>query len=119
VWPTALARTHGGAVALEPDPDADRRDLPYDLRHATNPSQKDAIAQAAAESIRPGQVIALDPSSTACRVARLIPDQRLTVVTNSLLICSILSDHRAVEVICTGGTLDPFSRAAGWTCSAA
>jgi len=103
----ALARTHGGAVAVEADPEDDRRDLPYDLRHATNPVQKDAIARAAAETIRPGQVIALDPSSTACRVARLIPDERLTVVTNSLVICSILSSHRAVEVICPGGTLDP------------
>lgn len=102
-----LSRTHGGAVALEPDPDADRRDLPYDLRHEINPVQKDAIARAAAQSIRPGQVIALDPSSTACRVARLIPDEPLTVVTNSLVVCSILSGHRAVEVICTGGTLDP------------
>jgi len=102
-----LARTHGGAVTVEPDPDEDRRDLPYDLRHATNPVQKDAIARAAAQSLRPGQVIALDPSSTACRLARLIPDEPLTVVTNSLVVCSILSGHRAVEVICTGGTLDP------------
>lgn len=100
-----LARTHGGAVALERQDI--HRDLPFDQRHATNPLQKDAIARAALELIEPGQVIALDPSSTACQLARLIPDQPLTVVTNSLVVCSTLAPHTKIDVICTGGTLDP------------
>lgn len=99
-----LARTHGGAVALERD-DV-HIDLPYDQRHATNPFQKDAIARAALDLIKPGQVIALDPSSTACQLARLIPDIPLTVVTNSMVVCTTLAARPQIEVICTGGTLD-------------
>lgn len=99
-----LARTHGGAVALERQ-DV-HLDLPYDERHATNPSQKKSIARAAVAHIQPGQVIALDSSSTACQLARLIPDIPLTVATNSLMVCSTLAAHRQIEVICTGGTLD-------------
>ncbi|MEO1235234.1 MAG: DeoR/GlpR family DNA-binding transcription regulator [Planctomycetota bacterium] len=99
-----IARTHGGAMAIEPEDI--HRDLPYEQRHATSPTQKQAIARAAVELIQPGQVVALDPSSTACHLARLIPDQPLTVVTNSLVVCSILADRGHVEVICTGGTLD-------------
>ncbi|MEM7624818.1 MAG: DeoR/GlpR family DNA-binding transcription regulator [Planctomycetota bacterium] len=100
-----LARTHGGAVALERQ-DV-HLDLPYDQRHATNPFQKEAISRAAVRLIKPGQVIALDPSSTACQLARLIPDIPLTVVTNSLVVCTTLSAHPQIQVICTGGTLDP------------
>ena len=86
------------------DPDAD---LPYAQRHAAHPAEKRAIARAAAATIRPGQVIALDPSTTACHLARLIPDQPLTVVTNSIVVCTLLAEKPRVEVICTGGTLDP------------
>lgn len=100
-----LARTHGGAVALETQDG--RIDLPYDERHATNRPQKAAIAQAALQLIEPRTVIALDASSTACQLARLLPDQPLTVVTNSLVICSTLANRRQIEVVCTGGTLDP------------
>ncbi len=100
-----LARTHGGAVAL--DRGDMHVDLPYDQRHATNPQQKQAIAQHAVKFVKPGMVIALDPSTTACQLARLIPDQPLTVVTNSLVICTTLSHRKQIEVICTGGTLDP------------
>jgi DeoR/GlpR family transcriptional regulator of sugar metabolism len=100
-----LARTHGGAVAIErPEMHAD---LPYVQRHATNPQQKLAIAHAAVKLIRPGMVIALDPSTTACQLARLIPDQPLTVITNSLVICTTLAQRPQVEVIGTGGNLDP------------
>ena len=100
-----LARTHGGAVAL--DRGDMHLDLPYDQRHATNPRQKQAIAHAAAQLIRPGMVVALDPSTTACQLARLIPDQPLTVVTNSLVICTTLAHRKQIDVICTGGNLDP------------
>ncbi|MEM9913443.1 MAG: DeoR/GlpR family DNA-binding transcription regulator [Planctomycetota bacterium] len=100
-----IARTHGGAVALETEDG--RIDLPYDERHIANTPQKNAIAEAALELIEPGTVIALDASSTACQLAKLLPDQPLTVVTNSLMICSALANRRQIEVICTGGTFDP------------
>lgn len=99
-----LARTYGGAVPVERD-DA-RTELPYLRRDSTNVEAKAAIAVAALEHIKPGQVIALDASSTACHLAGLIPDLPLTVVTNSLVVCSQLAGKRRVRVICTGGELD-------------
>ncbi|MEE9404544.1 MAG: DeoR/GlpR family DNA-binding transcription regulator [Algisphaera sp.] len=101
-----LARTHGGAIALETKDDH-RADLPHDQRSAACPLQKEAIARMAVTLIKPRSVIALDSSSTACQLARHIPNQPLTVVTNSLVVCSILVHHHNIEVICTGGTLDP------------
>ena len=99
-----LRKTHGGAVAPETDPDAD---LPWAQRHAAHREQKRAIARAAAATIEPGEVIALDPSTTACHLARALPDRPLTVVTNSMIVATALADKPRIEVICTGGTLDP------------
>ena len=101
----ALARTHGGAVPVERE-DA-RTELPYMRRDGINVGAKSAIAAAALKFIKPGQVIAMDASSTTCQLAGLIPDQPLTVVTNSLVVCSQLAGKRSIRVICTGGELDP------------
>ncbi len=103
-----LVRTHGGAVAAEPTDDhAGRADLPYDHRSIVDRAEKRAIAAAALALIQPGQVVALDASSTACELAYRLPDEPLTVVTNSLVICSALADRKHVDVVCTGGKLDP------------
>ncbi len=99
-----VERVHGGAVAPQAEPELE---LPFAQRHAAHAGAKRAIAAAAARSVEPGQVIALDPSTTACQLALLLPDAPLTVVTNSLVACSLLAEKPAIEVICTGGTLDP------------
>ncbi|MEM8739347.1 MAG: DeoR/GlpR family DNA-binding transcription regulator [Planctomycetota bacterium] len=99
-----VERTHGGAVAV--DQEDGRIDLPYDHRDASHASAKDAIARAALSMITPHQVIALDASSTAAKLAHLLPDEPLTVVTNSLVICGALAPRKQIEVVCTGGTLD-------------
>ena len=100
-----LKRTHGGAVAVN-DHDG-LSDLPYDHRHTLQHEQKAAIARAAVDLIQPGSVIALDASSTCCHLAKLLPDEPLTVITNSLVICTMLAGRQHLELICTGGTLDP------------
>ncbi|MEM6550662.1 MAG: DeoR/GlpR family DNA-binding transcription regulator [Planctomycetota bacterium] len=107
-----LARTHGGAVALEEGDDG-RIELPYDTRDATRMVEKGAIARAALRLIEPGTVIALDASSTACQLAKLLPDQPMTVVTNSLVVCTLLARRERIEVVCTGGTLDAEAMAFG------
>lgn len=99
-----LVRTHGGAVAAGRSQDL--VDLPFKTRSAEQAAQKRAIAQRAVASIQPGETIALDASSTATELARLLPDQPLTVVTNSLAICTILARHQEVQTVCTGGILD-------------
>lgn len=102
-----LIRTHGGALASQP-PAAmgSHTDLPFAQRDSAQILQKQVIAAQAGRLIKPGEVIALDASSTVCELARQLPDIPLTVVTNSLAVCSILSHHTRVNTICTGGTLD-------------
>lgn len=100
-----VERIHGGAIA--PAAKDSLPELPFAQRHAAHAQAKALIAATAARSVRPGEVITLDPSTTACHLARLLPDQPLTVVTNSLVVCNLLAEKPAIEVICTGGTLDP------------
>lgn len=97
-----LVRTHGGAMAVE----TDRRELPLDVRETINLEQKRLIARRAVRELAPGDVIALDASSTAHELAKVIPDIPITVVTNALPVAHALLDRPAVRVIITGGILD-------------
>lgn len=102
-----LIRTHGGALASQPPAALSSHiDLPFAQRDSAQMLQKQAIAAQAGRLIKPGEVIALDASSTVCELARQLSDIPLTVVTNSLAVCSILSHHTRVNTICTGGALD-------------
>jgi DeoR/GlpR family transcriptional regulator of sugar metabolism len=101
-----LMRSHGGAVPL----DRDRTELPLDVRQTVHLAQKRAIAAHAARTIAEGHVIALDASSTARELARLLPDIPLTVVTNSLAVAMVLHDRSRIRVVVTGGVLDGPSR---------
>ena len=94
-----LIRTHGGAMVVE----TDRRELPLDVRETVNLEFKRAIARRAVKEIVPGDVIALDASSTAHELAKVIPDIAITVVTNALPIASALIDKSSVRVIIMGG----------------
>ncbi len=102
-----LIRTHGGALAADYGPDpASHVELPFAQRDSTRMPEKRAIAAVASKLIHPGEVIVLDASSTACELARQLPDIPLTVVSNSLAVCSILSGRAQIHTICTGGVLD-------------
>jgi DeoR family transcriptional regulator, L-fucose operon activator len=97
-----LIRTHGGAMSVE----TDRRELPLDVRETINLDQKRLIARRAVREIMPGDVIALDASSTAHELAKIIPDMPITVVTNALQVSKELEPRTAIRVILTGGILD-------------
>lgn len=105
-----LIRTHGGALASDHPVSlgtpGSHTDLPFAQRDSAQMLQKQVIAARARQLIQPGEVIALDASSTVCELARQLPDFPLTVITNSLAVCSILSHHTQVNTICTGGVLD-------------
>jgi DeoR/GlpR family transcriptional regulator of sugar metabolism len=101
-----LVRSHGGAIPI----DLDRTELPLDVRETVHLEQKRAIAAHAAAEIREGHVIALDASSTARELARLLPNIPMTVVTNSLAVAMVLHDRPRVRVVVTGGVLDGPSR---------
>jgi DeoR/GlpR family transcriptional regulator of sugar metabolism len=99
-----VVRTHGGAVAADDLPFADRLDLAR--------PQKECIGRAAAEMIRPGDSIILDSGSTPYLTARRLADvSGLTVVTNSIPVVEALKAAAGIEVVLLGGVLSRHSMA--------
>lgn len=97
----ALMRSHGGAVRLE----ASRREFPAQERAKQHAEEKLRIARVAAARIQSGQTILFDASTTALTVAKLLPDQPLTVLTNALQTALVLTEKPAINVILLGGTI--------------
>ncbi|WP_218932279.1 DeoR/GlpR family DNA-binding transcription regulator [Adhaeretor mobilis] len=100
-----LARTHGGALSVRND----RFDLPVSVRKNRRIEEKQAIAKCALQYIQPNEVIALDASTSALELACLLPDMPLTVITNSIDAARLLLDRPKLQVISTGGQLNPQS----------
>ncbi len=99
-----LRRTHGGAVAN----DRLLAETPYRAKRHEHVRQKQAIARAAVDLIKPGESIILDAGSTTYFIAMLLrnrPPDGLTVVTNDICILNELSDCPLLTVIGTGGTV--------------
>lgn len=82
-------------------------DLPH--RMQAQVAEKQAMAAAVlADDIVPGQVVALDDSTTALAVARLLPERApLTVVTHFLPVIRALGGRPGIELIGLGGHYDP------------
>ena len=107
----ALLRSHGGAVRLE----VMRREFPATERAEQHAAEKLQIARAAVARIKPGQTIFFDASTTSLQVARLLPDQPLTVLTNALQTALVLSEKPAIHVAVLGGNLIASSQSCtGW-----
>jgi DeoR/GlpR family transcriptional regulator of sugar metabolism len=95
-----LQRVHGGAMPRSGGW-AD-----FSARQEQAPAAKEAIARAAAQLVRTGQVIILDGGTTTLQVARQLGrDLRATVVTNCPPIAVALAEHPHVEVVVVGGRL--------------
>jgi DeoR/GlpR family transcriptional regulator of sugar metabolism len=95
-----LQRVHGGALPRSPAAAS------FAIRQSQAPSAKAAIASAAAQLVRNGQVIVLDGGTTTLQVAQRLPlDLRATIVTNSPPIAVALAEHPTIEVIVIGGRL--------------
>ncbi|WP_217170322.1 DeoR/GlpR family DNA-binding transcription regulator [Streptomyces sp. AC512_CC834] len=102
-----LARTYGGAMALNAHPEA-----PLRQRTGEAYAQKRAIARWAAAQVQPGESLLLDAGSTIGALAHeLRTAQDLTVATTGLTVLHELADVENVHVECLGGTLRPLSRA--------
>lgn len=100
-----LMRSHGGAVSIQDN----QQEVPYFERETTNVEEKKLIAQAAVGLVEPGDRVMLDASTTAWWIARYLPDQPLTVLTNSMKVALELSAKEKIQVISTGGILVPNS----------
>jgi len=101
-----LIRIHGGASR----PAKIREDLSFNQRQAVRREQKQAIARLAAGRIQANETIFMDASSTVLTLTEFLPDLPLTILTNALNVITALSDRPHLDLICTGGVLDPKSR---------
>lgn len=97
-----IVRTRGGASLGTP---GIGHEVPYLTRARVQLPEKRAIARAALEFIREGDVIALDVGSTTFELARLLrPRRNLTVFTASVPIAQLLANTE-VAVFLLGGQL--------------
>jgi DeoR/GlpR family transcriptional regulator of sugar metabolism len=100
-----IQRVHGGA--LPPSPVA----LKYSVRARQSVPEKKSIARAAAILVTNGMTVFLDGGTTNVHVAEsLSPHLRATVITNSVPVAAVLSEHDSVEVVLIGGRLLRSSR---------
>jgi DeoR/GlpR family transcriptional regulator of sugar metabolism len=78
----------------------------FSARQAQAPSAKTAIARAAAQLVRDGQVVLMDGGTTNIQVAQhFSPDLHATIITNSPPLATTLVGHPHIEVILLGGQL--------------
>ncbi|MGI6579380.1 MAG: DeoR/GlpR family DNA-binding transcription regulator [Saccharofermentanales bacterium] len=96
-----ISRSHGFIHVVDKDDSV----LPLFNRKIIAASEKEQIAIKAAELVQPGMTVILDSGSTCLAIALAIMDKEITVVTNSIEICSTLASTN-IKVICTGGILE-------------
>jgi DeoR family fructose operon transcriptional repressor len=95
-----VQRVRGGAVALGPQPFAER------YGHAAR--AKDCIAGKLLRLVDDGASIGIDASTTLLRLAaRLDGVRNVTVMTNSVESFGVLNGHAGVTGLLTGGQHDP------------
>ena len=98
-----LLRTHGGAYLVEKSD----KGYPIELRKSYLRNAKERMAEAALAEIRENDMIMLDASTTCLSIAEAILARQmdLTLITNSLAICSLFSEGSSnVNLIGIGGT---------------
>jgi len=96
-----LRRVRGGAVGVGAADEGS-----FEMRLRDSREHKQAIARAAAATVRDGDVIAVDSSTTAFYLAREILDRRnLVVVTNGLRLALLLMEQSSARVLVLGGVL--------------
>jgi DeoR/GlpR family transcriptional regulator of sugar metabolism len=102
-----IEKVHGGATALRPQ----SADEPgFKAKSSRQREEKEAIAQAAAALVKPGQAIGITAGTTTWRLAHhLITVPDLTVVTNSIQVANVLHHQPRPDltVVLTGGVRTP------------
>ena len=99
-----LNRIRGGAYL------SDKYDKTYasPLRKTLYQKEKSQISRKAIEFVHDRDVVFLDSSTTCLTLAGLLLDSKLslTIVTNSMLICSLCTEPNShINLICLGGSL--------------
>lgn len=97
-----VVRVHGGAVSLHFG-----LNQPVTAARSLEESEDAAqLAQAAMETIRDGETIALDSGPTVLELAKLLPQKtQLTILASSTVAAWSLRDARHLRVLCLGGEM--------------
>jgi DeoR family fructose operon transcriptional repressor len=95
-----LRRTHGGAITVRP-----RFEPTIDDRGALHGEAKDRIAAACLNEIGRGDSIFLDSGTTVQRIADLLNEQHVNVLTNALGVATALADRPGVRHTLLGGSV--------------
>ena len=94
-----LERVHGGARVLEKTSE----ELSHHLRAASHTAAKERIARAALDLVQDGDVVALDASTTALALARLLHARQVSAVVTGLDAANVLAQS-GVPFALVGGT---------------
>lgn len=98
-----LRRTHGGARLNQPKSD----EFAFTTRDTHQSDEKEAIAKACAELVRPNQTVIMDAGTTVFHVAKHLEAKSPQVFTNSLPIANLYSATNKVETVVSGGVIYP------------
>ncbi|MBM3837673.1 MAG: DeoR/GlpR transcriptional regulator [Verrucomicrobia bacterium] len=98
-----LRRTHGGARLVNPRSD----EFAFSARDTHQLTEKEAIAKACADLIKPNQTIIMDAGTTVYHVARYLEDKKPQIITNSLPVANLFAGDTRLEVVLSGGVIYP------------
>ncbi len=111
-----IIRIHGGARSVDVVIGTD--DL-FSKRSMRNADAKKQIAQKAAGLLKPNTSVYLDSGTTATELARVFPDGKYLIFTNSLSCAAELARLKEAQVCLLGGRLNAFSLSVNGTRSIA
>ena len=95
-----IIRSYGGVELIE------KQDIPLRFRYHKMKKEKKRICKAAAELVKDGDVIFLNPSSTTEYIAPYLVDKKnITVITSNIALVAYLSDFPEIKTICLGGEI--------------
>lgn len=101
-----IVRVHGGAKSIG---NVVRTDDLFFRKASRNVAQKQEIAQKALRFLKPNMSVFFDCGTTMLALARILPDEKLFVVTNSTSCMPEFARLTNVEVQFLGGRLNRFN----------
>jgi DeoR/GlpR family transcriptional regulator of sugar metabolism len=99
-----LIRKHGGAILQDQNLLIEQS---FEQRQIQNIKEKTSIAEHAITLISEGETIFMDGSTTTWQMSKILPDIKVTVITDSLRVFVNLANNKNITLISIGGTLWP------------
>lgn len=103
-----LIKVRGGAIPHSPNP------YSFKERSLLHTDDKMNMARKALDMLHDGQTVILDGGTSTLSIVKIFPPNlKITVITNSVPIASLLIEHPNTEVIFTGGRVNKDAQTAG------